>query len=154
MSKKINIEKNIMSQIKKGELTIRPKIYFIIGSIFTFAGLVTSIVISVFFTSLIRFILKTHGPMGSYRFSQLLASFPWWALFVVGAGFIAGIYFLRKYDFSYKRNSWLVLLGFIFAVVIAGFILDATGLDNLWFRQGPMKGILKLRQGNGWKIKK
>jgi len=154
MSKQINIQKNIMSQIQKGKIVMRPKIYFLIGSILSFLGLIASAVLSIFFICFIKFVLRTHGPMGSYRFLALVTSFPWWALLLVILGFSTGVWFLRKYDFSYKKNFWIIVAGFISALIIAGWILDATGLDNIWFRQGPMRGIYKIKQGNGWKLKR
>ena len=68
MSKELkNISDDVMSKIRQGKITMRPKVYFVIGSIFTFAGLVLSILTSVFLIGLLRFSLRAHGPMGEYR---------------------------------------------------------------------------------------
>ena len=106
MSKKLeNITENIMDQIRNDKIKMKPKIFFIIGSIFTFMGLVSSVVFSVFLVGLIRFSLRSHGPMASYRFDQMLSSFPWWAPIFTVVGLFLGIWMLRRYDFSFKLNT-------------------------------------------------
>ena len=144
MSKKqINITDNIMNQIREGRVKMRPKAYFVFGSLLVLGGLVASVVTSVFLVSLTRFALRSHGPMGQYRFEQLLSSFPWWVPILAIVGLVIGIWFLHRYDFSYKRNFWVVIIGFVAAILIAGWVIDMIGLDEVWLRQGPMRGIMR-----------
>jgi len=138
-----NITNNVMEQIRHNKLKMRPKLYFILGSIFTIIGLAASTIISIFFISLTRFAFKTHGPMGQYRLEQLLSSFPWWAPILAMVGLIIGLWFLRQLNFSYKKNPWLIIIGFICVILITSLIIDVTGLDNLWLRHGPMQGIMR-----------
>jgi len=144
MSKKqLTISDQVMDKIREQKIQMRPKIYYILGSIIVFVSLVISIISAVFLISLTRFSLRTHGPMGQIRFEQLLTSFPWWAPVIAIIGMMFGIVILRKYDFSYKLNFKLLITGFILAVILAGWGIDVLNLDEVWFRQGPMKGILK-----------
>ncbi len=138
-----DISSDVMAQIRQGKLKMHSRWYFILGSLLTIIGLASSVVVSVFFISLTRFVLRTHGPMGTYRLEQLLSSFPWWAPVLAIAGLIIGIKLLRRYDFSYKRKFWTIIIGFIAVIMIAGWIIDATGLNEVWLRHGPMRGILK-----------
>ncbi len=132
-----------MSQIRQGKLKMRPKLYFVLGSIFMICGLAASVIISVFFVSLTRFALRTHGPMGQYRLEQLLSSFPWWAPILAVVGLAIGLWLLRRYDFSYKKNYWVIIIGFITTIIISGWIIDMTELDEIWLRRGPMQGLMK-----------
>jgi magnesium-transporting ATPase (P-type) len=138
-----NIAEEIMKKIDMGEIKMRPKGYFIMGSIFTFIGLVSTVVVSTFSIGLIRFSLRSHGPMGQYRFDQILASFPWWTLVLAILGLVLGVWLIRKYDFSYKIKPWLVIVGFILAIIIGGYVIDITGVNDVISRQGPMKGMMK-----------
>lgn len=156
MSKELkNITDNIMDQIHKDKIKIRPKIYFIVGSILTFVGLVSSVVVSVFLVGLIRFSLRSHGRMAGYRLDQILSSFPWWTPILAIVGLIVGIWLLRKYDFSFKVNFKVVIIGFILAIVAGGWIIDSIGLNDLLIRSGPMQGMMRQYmqnnniQGNG-----
>jgi len=132
-----------MDRIEKGKITMRPRIYFVLGSVLVFVGLVATVIVSVFLISLMRFVLRAHGPMGQYRYEALLASFPWWALILTCLGLVAGIKLLRHYDFSYKKNFLVIVIGFIAVVFAAGWFIDATGLDAIWLQKGPMRGIMR-----------
>jgi hypothetical protein len=142
MSKELkNITENVMDKIHHDKIKIRPKAYFIFGSFLAFLGLVFSMMISVFLVGLIRFSLRAHGPMASYRFDQIVASFPWWMAVVAVSGLIFGIWLLRHYDFSYKVNFKLVVIGFVVAIIIAGLVIDMTGLNDRVFKRGPGRGM-------------
>jgi hypothetical protein len=142
MSEELNIANTVMDQIHTGKIKMRPKLYFIVGSLLTFAGLVSSIVVSVFFVGLIRFSLRTHGPMGGYRLDQILSSIPWWVPLFACASLGIGIWLLRTYDFSFKMNTTVVIVIFVAAVVVGGWIMDSSGLNDLLLRQGPMRGVM------------
>lgn len=144
MSKELkNITDNIMDQIREEKIKMRPKAYFVVGSILTFVGLVSSIVVSVFLVGLIRFSLRSHGPMSSYRFDQIMSIFPWWALVLAIVGLIVGIWLLRKYDFSFKINLKVMVIAFVLAVLVGGWVIDTIGLNDILARRGPMRGIMR-----------
>jgi len=144
MSKEINnITDSVMEQIHKRKLKMRPRAYFVAGSFFAFIGLISSVIISIFFMGLISFSLRTHGPMGEYRFNQILSSFPWWALVLVIVGFVAGIWLLRRYDFSYKINFKIIIVAVLLAVILGAWVVDITGLNDILIRRGPMNGIMR-----------
>jgi uncharacterized BrkB/YihY/UPF0761 family membrane protein len=138
-----NITQNIMNKIHHDKIKMRPKAYFVIGSLFSFIGLVASMLTSIFLISLIRFFLRTHGPMAEYRLEQIISSFPWWTIIIAILGLVIGIWILRRYDFSYKINFKIIIIGFILAIIITGWIIDMTGLNNTLFRRGPMRGIMR-----------
>ena len=144
MSKKqINIKKNVMEQIREGKVTMHSKMYFIAGSVFLFVGLIALFILSVFLINITFFVLKSHGPMGQYRLELLISSFPWWAPLFSILGITLGIWILKRYDFSYKKNFLLLVVLFIGAIVFAGWLIDITGVDNIWFKRGPMHRIMK-----------
>ncbi len=144
MSKDIkDITQNIMSQINEGKIKMRPKIYFVLGSILTFTGLIFSIVVSVFLIGIVRFSLRTHGPMGEYRLNQILSSFPWWALVFAVLGLVLGIWLIRKYDFSIKLDLKIISVIFVLSVILGGVVIDAIGINDVLIRKGPMRGMMR-----------
>lgn len=132
-----------MNKIHQNKIKMRPKVYFIIGSLLTFIGVVFSLFTSVFLVSLIRFSLRSHGPMKAYRLEQLISNFPWWTVIFAIAGLFIGIELLRRYDFSYKINFKFIVVGVFFAIVIAGWLIDMTGLNNTLMHRGHMQGIYR-----------
>lgn len=144
MSQEVNnLTDDVMSKIREGRVKMRPRIYFIAGSVLTFFGVAVSATVAVFLFSVIQFALRPHGPMGSYRLEQLMASFPWWALALALVALGIGIGILRRYEFSYKKNFFLLGVGFVLAVFSAGWVIDRAGLDDVWFTRGPMRGMMR-----------
>ncbi|MFA5886513.1 MAG: hypothetical protein WC863_01890 [Patescibacteria group bacterium] len=136
-----HITNDIMGEIRHGKLKMRPKIYFIVGSILVFISLILSALSSIFLFGLIRFSLRSHGPMEQYRWEQLLASFPWWTVIFAFLGLLVGIWLLRKYDFSYKIDFKILIIGFVAVIIITGYLVDAIGLNDIFSRQGCMNRI-------------
>src|SRR5574343_1669743 len=130
MSKELEDIKNaVMNKIQDGEIKMKPKGYFVLGSILTFVGLIISIITSVFLIGLVRFSLRSHGMMQQYRFNEMISNFPWWTTVLAVIFLLIGIWLIRKYDFSYKINSWHIILGFILAIIIAGCFIDMVGIN-------------------------
>jgi hypothetical protein len=136
-----NLEKTIMAKVKSGKITMKPRWYFIVGSLLISTGLIGFSIGAIFLTNLSFFLLRQHGPMGEYRLQLMLNSFSWWIPILAIIGIAGGVWLLKKYDFSYKKNFGLIVLGFVFSIVIAAFIIDLSGLNNIWSRKGPMRGF-------------
>lgn len=140
---KNDITSEVMNKIKEGKIKMTPKYYFVLGSFISFVGLVASITTSVFLIALTRFAIRSSGFMAGYKFEQVLSAFPWWAPFLAIISFYSGIKLMRRYDFSYKKNFLLIVLWFVSAIFATGIIFDASGLNEVWLRRGPMRGIMK-----------
>ncbi len=144
MSKELkNITGAVMDRIHQGKIKMRPRVYFVIGSLLTFIGLVASMLTSVFLVGLMRFSFRSHGPMGKYRLEELLSRFSWWGPVLAILGLVIGIWLLRRYDFSYKINFKAMIFGIVVAIIVAGLVLDMTGLNDVLLRRGPMQGIMR-----------
>ncbi|NMC59785.1 MAG: hypothetical protein GYA51_10455 [Candidatus Methanofastidiosa archaeon] len=141
MSKnKIDFEKEIMLQVSSGKITMKPKWYFVAGSVFMFLGVFATMVATSFLINLTIFLIKKQGP-GYGRITMMFESLPIWIPFLAILGVGIGIIILRKYDFSYKKNFVAIIIGFIASMIIAGFFIDKLGLNNVWSRKGVMKGF-------------
>ena len=141
-----NLEKTVMTKITTGVINMKPRWFFVLGSILMMFGLIASSIGAIFLMNLLFFSLHQHGPMGEWRLQLMLESFPWWILLLALGGIISGIYLLKKYDFSYKKNFSLITSVFIIAVISAAFLINLTGINDLWSRQGPMRGFYQKYQ--------
>jgi len=105
MSKSKSVKNQVLEKIKKGEIKMKPKWCFILGSILLFLGTVFSTVSTIFIFNFILFLLRRHyGPIYHYRLNLILTNFPWWMILVGVLGVIFGIKLLKEYEFSYKKN--------------------------------------------------
>lgn len=158
-SKTLDLSNKVMKTIKSEKLQMKPRWYFWLGSVFSLIGLIAVIIISAFFISIISFSLRPHyGPGATYRLEMMWSSFPWWTIILTLLGLGIGIWMLKKYDFAYRKNFKLIILGLVLAIVAAGFLIDKTGLTEIWTKRGPMRGIMRqyLQQQNvsntpGWR---
>ncbi|OGG11736.1 hypothetical protein A2Z00_01390 [Candidatus Gottesmanbacteria bacterium RBG_13_45_10] len=148
--KPADLEKAIMDKVKSNRISIKPRWYFVLGSAITMIGVIGLSVGAIFLTNLTFFLLRTHGPMGQLRLEMMLASFPWWAPILAIVGIVLGIWMLKQYDFSYKKNFVLIVLGFIVSIVLAAFIIDRLGVNEMWSKRGPMRRLYQqMEYGRG-----
>lgn len=136
--KKTDFENVVMSKIKKGEITMKPKWFFMVGSLMMGVGLVGASFGAIFLVNLTLFLLRKRGP-GLMRLELMLASFPWWVPILAIIGIAIGIWLLKKYDFSYKKNFMLIIVAFIASIVIAAWLIDYLGFNEAWSTRGPMR---------------
>lgn len=136
---KNNFEGVVMQKILSGEVKMKPRIFFIIGSILMFASIVGLIIASVFLMAVTFFLLRSHGVGSQWRLKQMIESFPLWIPAFGMIGTILGVLFLRKYDFSYKKNFVLIVIGFIASILVSAWVIDKSGLNDIWLKRGPMR---------------
>lgn len=133
-----------MSQIKSGEINMKPKWYFMVGSLLMFGSIVALAVVAIFLLNLTLFAIQPHyGPGAEYRIDMIIGSFPWWAPILAVGGVILAIWLLKKYDFSYRKNFPLIILTFILAVIIGAVLIDLLGFNDYFAKRGPMRGFYK-----------
>ena len=146
--KPVDLEKTIMAKVKSNEISMKPRWYFVLGSLLMVVGLAGFSMGAVFLTNLTFFLLRQHGPMGQWRLQIMLDSFPLWVPILAVIGIVLGIVMLKKYDFSYRKNFWLIIAGFIISIILAAFVLDYLGLNDIWSRRGPMRRFYQQIDGS------
>lgn len=135
----MDFEKEVMAKVESNQIVMRPKWYFVIGSLLSLVGLVGLTIGAVFLGNITFFLLRSHGPMGQWRLESMIASFPWWIPILAIGGMVLGIWLLKKYDFSYKKNFLLIVIGFVASIIIASWAIDRLGLNETWSRRRPMR---------------
>ncbi|MBW6441947.1 hypothetical protein K0B04_03550 [Patescibacteria group bacterium] len=129
-----------MDKILSGEIKMKPKWYFVLGSILSFIGLTGSIVAAIFFTNLTLFLIRKRGP-GTGRIITMLDAFPIWIPIIAVGFFVLGIWLLKKYDFSYRKNFLIIILTLFTAIFISAQIINLLGLNDIWSQRGPMRRL-------------
>lgn len=140
-SKNINFEEKIMGKVMSKKVIMKPKMYFVLGSILSILGLIGLSIGAVFLTNITLFLFRRRGFMSHWRMEIILEEFPWWIPALALIGIIVGIWVLKKYDFSYKKNFVLIVVSFIVSIIIAAWFIDYLGLNEVWSRRGPARGF-------------
>lgn len=128
-----------MNKITSGQVSMKPRWYFILGTTFSIVGLMALSVVSIFLTNIMMFWIRRRGPMAEWRLQMMLENFPIWIPILAVGGIVGGVWLLKKYDFSYKKNFYGIVIGFIASIIVAGFAIDMLGLNDLWSRKGMMR---------------
>lgn len=137
--KSVSVQKEIMTKILSGEISMKPKWYFVVGSVVGWLSLVGISIGLIYLTNLTFFLLRKHGPMGQWRLEAIIENFPWWIIPLGMLGVLVSVWLLKKYDYSYKKNFPLIIFGFVLSIVVAAFVVDKTGLNEAWFQRGAMR---------------
>lgn len=135
-----------MAKIKSGSIRMKPRWYFILGSVLMTIGVLSLSVVAIFLLNLSFFLLRQHGPMGEWRIQMMINSFPWWIPLLAVVGILLGVLLLKKYDFSYKKNFTVIAIVFVTALIMAAFIVDASGINETWSRQARMRRLYQSTQ--------
>ncbi|MFH0853023.1 MAG: DUF5666 domain-containing protein [bacterium] len=125
----------ISQEITEQKIHMRSKTYFVLGSLALGAGLAGVFLITMFFIGIIFFRLRVHAPHVYLRpdlgsLGPFIQNMPWLPLIVAVVGLGLGIWLLHKYEFSYKKAWKGIMIGFVGAGLVTGFVLDATGLPD------------------------
>ncbi|MBU0708943.1 hypothetical protein KJ596_04330 [Patescibacteria group bacterium] len=151
-----DITKKVMDEIQEKGVVMRPRWYFIGGSILLVVGLTFSFVIAVFLVNIISLRLRIDVPFEFLRFGRsglgpFLLMLPWPFLLVAVIAILTGLYLLKKYDFSYKHNFLIIAVITIISVFFSGVILDWIGTNQLLADFRPVRGFYReVLPGRDW----
>jgi hypothetical protein len=132
---KKDLSSKVMKRIEKEEVKMRPKIYFVLGSILLAVGLVGLVLASMFLVHLTAFHLRVHEPIGFLRFGGLgvrpfMSLFPWIPLVLSIGSVIGGVELLRRYDISYRKSFVVLVVVLILMVLVGGIALDRVRIGE------------------------
>ena len=147
---KDEITQQVMQRIKAEKIKMRPRIYFVMGSIFGVLGLTTAFISSAFMLSIFHLSLREGGRMHAYKLETLQEMFHWWIPVLAIVGLVTGIWLLRRYEFSYRTNFIWVALFFTLSVIFASATFLYSGAYGAILERGPMHGLVKPWQSEGY----
>lgn len=133
---KSTISDDVMSQIKNGDVRMRPGIYFTLLSVSVVIFSVIAGLLMSFLSSVIFYWIKieTSNSMAygaRNNLESLISSFPWWTL-PAAAGLMLFIVFLvRRYGKNYRHHLWSIILVVLLVVSLLGFGLSNLGVGNI-----------------------
>lgn len=151
MSKKTttpDLTAQIMDQIDSGQVKMKPKIYFVLGSILSSLGIGLALVFSLISISILSFRLRKFGLSGLIISGSrpLLAPLPLIILLIGLVIFYLGLRILKKYDFTYRHNFLAITVVILLIVVGLGIFTDQLGFNQWLEKRTGMRQIYQQRQ--------
>ena len=154
--KKKDISEKVMKDIKAHEVKMKPRVYFVLGSVVLGVSLAFLILFTSFFIHLVIYRMRVGLPQAFLGFGRMgltpfLLNFPWIQLGLVVGGLLIGLHLLKRYDFSYKKNIWAVILIAVTLIVTLAAVIDSAGLDRRLEKVKPMGPLYRVNQvGANW----
>lgn len=180
MSKETEIKDKVFAKIRSGEVSMRPRIYFIARLVILGFISILAILLAVFVLSFAFFSIHESGEQfllgfGQRGFQAFLALFPWWSLLLTVLLILLVDHLLRYFKFGYRVSILELFLIALVVVMIAGIainftplhlsLLDSADHDNLPMigrlyeqihdshqQQGVYRGTIASIQGNEFVI--
>jgi hypothetical protein len=136
--------KKVMQEIQRRGLKMRPRLYFVGGSVLLGLGLAGAIIVSTFFLNLFVFHLRVRGPLAYLQLGPpgvlpFVATFPWAILFLSVVSIAGGLTLLKRYEFSYKMNFAVLAIVLIVVAAVLGFLLDRVGFNERVAPHPPLR---------------
>ncbi len=152
------ISQKVVSKIEKGELKMKPRVYFIVKTILIVGLLILAFLLALYFSSLIIFVLRIndiflfHG-MGFQVIRNILLSFPWYLVFLVVGLVILVEVVAKRFNFIYRKPLIASLLIIIILVFLSSFLIEKSSLHHSFFRLAeqerlPLAGRMYRDLGN------
>lgn len=127
------IKKEVMKKINRGDVKIRPRIFFDTLKVGIITVMVFLFISAVFLINFSFYLPKRAGAFKGFhlgRFNILLSSVPW-LLILIGAVLIGlFIYIYRQYEGGYKKHLWVIVAIVSFGVVILGGIMTVSNINE------------------------
>ncbi len=128
-----NITDNILDEIKKGDIKMKPKSYFVLQSVLFTAAMALVFLGIVYLVSFIIFSLRVNGAwflpvLGFAGIILLLKSLPWMLVALCIFLIIVLEIFAEYLSFIYKRPMIYSLVALVVIILVAGFLVERTAL--------------------------
>ncbi|MFC1622133.1 hypothetical protein ACFL13_01985 [Patescibacteria group bacterium] len=123
-------KEKIINKIKKGEVKMKPKVYFALASFILGLGISGVVILQIFISNFIFHRIKTIQDFGMRRPPMFLKFFPWELLLLSLGLVILGVYLYKKYEFSYKKGLLQIILAFVLGTVLIGFGMHKSGFND------------------------
>ncbi len=130
-----NKKEEILEKIRKGEVKMRPKAFFLAKiSLLVFVAFIT-FVVSVLLVSYTWFNLRAGGHIlllsfGGRGFFEFFLLFPWFLLLIDVMLILFLDSLLKKFKFGYHHPVLFVFLGSILVITLAGSMINMTSFHK------------------------
>jgi hypothetical protein len=142
-----DLTKNIMSEIKSGQVKMKPRLHFIAGSVLTGLGIASSLFTTLLIMTMTFFRLRRFGLVGLlWPGKPFFAPMPLLILMVSLIILWGGIKLLKRYDFSYKYNFLAIIITVITLVITLGFLFDRLGINQHLQKRPQLKRFYQQHQ--------
>lgn len=135
MLKETEIKENVFEKIRTGEVSMRPKIFFIARIAVLTLLTIVALGLAIFTLSFAFFSIHESGErlllgFGEHGLWAFIMLFPWWPLLISVALIFVLDFLLRYFKFGYRVSMLEIFLIAIAVVMVAGIAINYTPLHR------------------------
>jgi hypothetical protein len=129
------IKENVLGKIRRGDVHMRPKLYFVAQVIVVTIVAIITLAVSVFAVSFIFFSIHESGELFLFGFGMrglltFIAIFPWFTSLLALSLIILFEWLLRHFKFNYRRSILSVFFGLFCVVGVVGVLISITPIHK------------------------
>lgn len=145
-NKQQNIKEEILQKIKSGEVSMRPKYYFLLKLIVLAFITFVTFILSAVIVSYVIFSIKasgqanllTFGPRGLYHF---LLALPWLILFIDVFLIVVLDWLLKSFRFGYNSSILFLLVVTMVSITVLATLINYTSFHRSLLRRAETKNL-------------
>ena len=136
---KETIKNQILNRIKSGKVEMKPRWHFILRTALLITGAVVVLLVTLYLTSLVLFVLRRTGvlffPMfGSRGWFEFFVSLPWLLVLAALVFIVILEVLVGHYKFAYRRPLLYSAVGIILFVAAVAFLIDIARFHDRFSR--------------------
>ena len=145
--KKTNTKKLVMEKIIKEQVKMKPKLYFVGGSLMLGMGLIILVLTSSLVIDVISFKLSAMNArgmvnLGWWGWKMMARTIPWNLVFLASLLVGLGVNLMKRYEFSYKKGLVWIAVGMVLGVIGLSFLIGKLDVR----RRLPVPSVERLYQ--------
>lgn len=130
-----SIRDAVMHDIQAGNVTMRPRVYYVTLSALAGLTVITAGLSAAYFMSIVYFwvrIIRADGMAygARLRLSDALASFPWWLLLLSIGLAVAAVVLVRRQGHMYKHRSSTIVVLLLLVSLVLGAALASFNIGQ------------------------
>lgn len=134
-STKPSISETVLQEIKRGRVTMRPRVYFALLSAASLVAIAASALTLAYAMSLLFFWLRiitadTMAWGARANLAEVTTSFPWWALLLGVAAFAVAVWLVKQRGHIYRYKTSAVIAVLVLGALLLGALLSAFGISS------------------------
>lgn len=141
-----DIKNKVLEKIKKGDIHIRPKIYFVVQVVLVISVGILAIIASAFVLSFAFFSIYQSGELfllgfGLRGLMTFLGLFPWLILILAGLLVFIFEWLMRHFKFNYRLPILYTSIIAVFLISILGLLISISPFHNNLLNQADRKEL-------------
>ncbi len=148
------VHDEVMKHLQDDKIAMKPRFYFIAGSVLVGVGIAGTILASVFFTHVILYRLRAeqvwgYAGFGAHGLLAFMQFFPWLSLLLAIGGLMGGTYLLKQYDFGCRHRLTRVVIASCALIISFGALLEYldfgekmaqfSAVERMYRQQAPVQ---------------